>query len=300
MTRTSLNTFLIFIFLIGFGCDDSTRETESGVQYQVIMRADTIEKPQNGQYLLLDVLLKTASDSIIYSSEQTGILFHINYDTYRQKLMKANPLQDVFFELNKGDSVIFNVQPEDLAFIDPDAVQRLPDEAIICQARLIDILDYEAFSQWKTEQFERQQAKLRREREKRTTRQTHSIDSLLSAQDKPHEVSPSGIRYYIKRQGKGMLPAKGDSVFFTYEVSYLDGEALPGKFGKSGTDPQAMLLGAPGLPASWQESLMVLKAEGSGIFYFPSDRAFDRSKLSGIRSGSILKADIRLVRIGRQ
>lgn len=297
MDPTLLNYFsFLAICMQLFSCKEGFREAESGVLYKEVSKSSVELKPQDDEYLLLDILLKTSSDSVIYSTRQTGSLFSVKYDTYAQKIMKRNLLQEMFFDMDKGDSTIFKIKAPDLTFISPEATYST-DEFIYCHTKLVDILGYEAYNQWRNSQLKRKQEGYALRLEAKKAREVLVIDSLLNAQEEQYQISPYGIRYIIGKQGIGPYPEDGDILSYTFKVTYLSGEVLPGILGESGSEPQSLELGATGTMESWQESLRLLKKGGTGIFYIPSALAFGEKESYGIKPNATLIANITLIDI---
>jgi FKBP-type peptidyl-prolyl cis-trans isomerase FkpA len=285
---------LFFLLIIFSGCKDEFVKTDSGLEYKFVDRGNG-KALTNGEYLILDLLIKSETDSVIYNSATAGMLFPVRYDTYKLKVGQKSALEEGLFMMREGDSAIFSVKASDVYTALNMPPPRTPDERIYCYARLVNIFDYEQYSSWKSDQLTRRRNENEAMIKESIAEDTHRIDSILAARRETFSVTGSGIRYTIIKQGTGPFPQPGDSVFFTYDVTYLDGTAPPDKFGKSGEKPKSFVMGSKRVFESWQESIGLLRKNGAGRFYIPSSLAFGTSEAYGIKPDAILVVNIRLV-----
>jgi FKBP-type peptidyl-prolyl cis-trans isomerase FkpA len=287
--------FLLFAFFLS-GCKDEFNKTDSGLEYKFVHQTKGKE-PKHGEYLIFDLLMKTGTDSVIYSTTSAGVLFPIRYDTYKLKVGQKNAIEEGFFMMHEGDSAVFSVKASDVYAALNVSQSTATNDRIYCYAKLVSILDYEHYSNWKSVQLARRQNENALEIKRTMQKETYEIDSFLNARHEAFAVAASGIRYSIEKQGTGSFPRDGDSVFFKYEVSYLDGTTPPERLGKSGDKPAAFIIGSRRVFESWNESVQLLKKGGSGKFYIPSPLASEASGNSGVKPGAILIINIQLVDI---
>src|SRR5688500_20120321 len=66
-------------------CKNDFKKTDSGLHYRFVHSGNGKE-PKNGEYLILDLVMKTETDSVIYNTADAGILFPLRYDTYKLKI----------------------------------------------------------------------------------------------------------------------------------------------------------------------------------------------------------------------
>ena len=292
--------FQVFVQLCitGFllpGCDHGFEQTDSGLWFQFVEKGPG-PRPQQGEFLMLDLLIKTQSDSIILSTTQSDIHFPVRYDPYRQKIGLDNILEEGFYMLAMGDSAVFKLPAGKLygSFLNAVGPMR-QEETITAQARVIHIYTYEEYTQWKKKELTLKKERHNQARDKTLQEQIAEIESHLQSQEVKYSGTPSGIRYIITHSGQGEHPEDGDSVSFSYEVTYFDGTKIDGGIGSSGGKPKSILLGAGGVFESWQESIKLLKQGDRGLFYFPSPLAFGASGGYGIKPNSILIVQMELV-----
>jgi FKBP-type peptidyl-prolyl cis-trans isomerase FkpA len=290
--------FSFFLWIVLSGCNSEFKKTDSGLRYRFVYHGNG-KGPKNGEYLILNLLIKTETDSIIYNSADAGILFPVRYDTYRLKVGQKSELEEGFFMMKEGDSAIFSVKTSDVYAALEMTPPKVRGERIFCFAKLVSVLDYENYSQWKSAELEKRRNQTNVLLTRQIEKQSHRIDSILKSRNETFSTTSSGIRYSIEKEGAGSHPQKGDTVFFRYEVTYLDGTALPDEVGKSGDKPGFFTIGAERVFQSWQESIMLLRKGGSGKFYMPSSVAFETPETFEASSDSILVFNIQLVDVRR-
>jgi FKBP-type peptidyl-prolyl cis-trans isomerase len=292
-----LSSFIFLLFAFCFsGCREEFKKSNSGLEYKFIHQTNG-RGPKNGEYLILDLRIKTRTDSVIYSSADAGMLFPVRYDTYRLKVGQKSEMEEGFFMMHEGDSAIFSVKTSDVYAALNAFHPKSADDRIYCHAKLVSILDYGQYSNWKSGELAHRQNENDLRMKKALEKETLKIDSALHAQHESFAVTGSGIRYIIEKPGTGSFPQHGDSVFFRYDVAYLDGTTPPDKFRRSGDRPKSFVMGSKGVFESWQESIALLKKGGAGRFYIPSPLAFGASQASGIKPDAILVVNIQLADI---
>lgn len=285
---------MVFLLALLSSCGKGFKSTDGGLEYKIIVQGD--EKALlNGEYLLYDLLIKTSSDSMMYSSANAGVLFPLKYDTYRQKVGQRNLLEEGLLMMHKGDSMVFAMKASAFAQAFDMTFRARPDDRLLCHAKLVDVMNYADYSTWKATQLARKKSEHETFLKKAMERESKKIDSILTLRDTPYAVSISGIRYVIEREGMGQYPRAGDSVFFNYHVTYLDGTALPNNLGNSGDSPRSFRMGSDGVLESWQESITLLKKGGAGAFYISSPLAFGDSEAPGIVPNAVLIINLELV-----
>ncbi len=290
-------TLLCTIGLFLSGCNREFDQTDSGLRYKFIEKGTGL-KPQKGEFLILDLLIKSQGDSIIYSTAGEETYFPVRYDPYKQKIGLDNMLDEGFYMLGLRDSAIFQFPASalyNLAFKVPGPIKK--DEMIIAETRVIAIYTYEEYAGWKKEALTRKKEKYNRVRNKTLQAQIADIEAHLQSLDEIYDSTASGIRYVITHPGIGRSPVDGDSVSFSYEVTYFDGAKIEGGIGSSGDGPKSIKLGTAGVFDSWQESIKLLKPGGSGRFYIPSPLAFGESGGYGIKPNAILIVEMELAGI---
>jgi peptidylprolyl isomerase len=120
-----------------------------------------------------------------------------------------------------------------------------------------------------------------------SARNKAQLDAGLAEVQKKYpaaQISPSGIRYIIQREGKGEKPAQGKIVLVNYKASLVSGRTFDNSDMNGG--PQEFQIGAlfPGL----DESLRDMRAGEKRTVIIPPQLAFGERGLSDGRGGQIV------------
>ena len=289
-----IGTIVILFF---FGCDDGFTEYDAGIEYKLLN--DTGERsPENGEYLVYNLLIKQG-DSVIYSSAEQDVNFPVRFEEYGLKSGLLSKFQEALYVLKEGDSAVFRVSSEklfDSSF--GSTIKEGMDKGVItyCYIGLDRILTYDEYKAWQKQITEIKQASLAQEKKKIFDEEVKQIEAYLSDKNLEFRATPLGVRYVIKESGVGPPPKNGDSLSFQYDVKYFDGSPVE-NVGSSAGEVKVFVLGSDGVFPSWQESIRTLRKGGSGDFYIPSTLAFGATGQLGIKPNSILVVSMKLIDI---
>ncbi|MFC2100302.1 FKBP-type peptidyl-prolyl cis-trans isomerase N-terminal domain-containing protein [Bacteroidota bacterium] len=113
-------------------------------------------------------------------------------------------------------------------------------------------------------------------------------------------VLPSGLQYYVFREGTGYNPKITDSISIHYRLSYIDGTIIEETYNKVPLD-----VGIRNLNLGLAEGLLLMKPGAIYDFYIPSNLAFgdtiqyDKENNVKIPGGSALIYHVELLKIHR-
>ena len=289
--------FIGTIILFLSGCDDGFVKYDTGIEYKLINQGGE-NSPENGEYLVYNLLIKQG-DSVIYSSAEQEVNFPVRFEEYGLKSGLLSKFQEALYLLKEGDSAVFKVSSEKLfesSF--GSTINEGMNSGVItyCYVGLDRILTYDKYKAWQKQVTEIKQANLAQEKRKIFDEEVKKIEVYLEEKGLQFKVTPLGVRYVIKEPGLGSLPKNGDSLSFQYDVKYFDGSPVE-NVGSSAGEVKVFVLGSDGVFPSWQESIRTLKKGGSGDFYIPSTLAFGATGQLGIKPNSILVVSMNLVDI---
>lgn len=83
--------------------------------------------------------------------------------------------------------------------------------------------------------------------------------------------SPTGLWYYIKKEGEGQLLKDNDRILMDYECTLLDGTLC---YSSSSLGPKEIVLGSTSLEPGMNEGLRFLKPGSEAIFILPPFLAY--------------------------
>lgn len=90
------------------------------------------------------------------------------------------------------------------------------------------------------------------------------------ATDSTYARTPSGLKYMIKKEGKGAMPGPTDQVTVNYAGHLLDGTIFDSSYERR--EPATFPLN--GVIAGWTEGLQLMKEGSVYWFYIPTDLAY--------------------------
>jgi FKBP-type peptidyl-prolyl cis-trans isomerase FklB len=105
---------------------------------------------------------------------------------------------------------------------------------------------------------------------------------------------PSGIQYFILKEGSGAQPLVSNSVKAHYKGALLDGKEFDSSFKRN----QPFTAPLRSLIKGWQEVLPLMKEGSHWRLWIPSDLAYgDRGAGSDIPGGATLMFEVELISI---
>ncbi len=106
--------------------------------------------------------------------------------------------------------------------------------------------------------------------------QAAELDKVAAGFDE----TPSGLRYKMIQEGKGVQAEKGKKVSVHYEGSLLSGEVFDSSYKRS--EPIDFQLGVGQVIPGWDEGISLLKVGDKARFVIPSDLAYGSAGAGGV------------------
>jgi len=94
------------------------------------------------------------------------------------------------------------------------------------------------------------------------------------------EETPSGLRYKMIQQGKGIPAEKGKKVSVHYEGSLMNGQVFDSSYKRS--EPIDFQLGVGKVIPGWDEGIALLKVGDKARFVIPSDLGYGSAGAGGV------------------
>lgn len=107
------------------------------------------------------------------------------------------------------------------------------------------------------------------------------------------QTTPSGLKYIIHEQGKGVRPDTGDVVFVNYYGALKDGTMFDNSFGRGSEFP--FQLGLGGVIAGWDEGIGLLTVGTKATLFVPAELGYGASGAGTIPPNSELIFYVELV-----
>src|SRR5690606_9902812 len=104
--KNSKSLLAILVLVVGAGTLTSCKKTKvtenDGIEYTYVKEGN--EKAPNGEFMLYNLTISTASDSVIYSTADQPFP---GYVPVNDSLPVTNGMDEIFKGLRKGDSIAF-------------------------------------------------------------------------------------------------------------------------------------------------------------------------------------------------
>ena len=97
------------------------------------------------------------------------------------------------------------------------------------------------------------------------------IQNYIERKKLTMKESPSGLWYYIKKEGKGRFFTDKDKISIIFTCSLLDGTEC---YNSDNTGPKEHILGSSEIEAGLNEGLRLLKPGGEAMFILPPFLAY--------------------------
>ncbi len=284
--------------------------TDTGLEYLKVKEGSG-ERPQDGDFLMLNVSYSDANDNIMFSSADRGGALPLNYV---DSVFKNNgSLEEGFRLCGKGDSIIFKIPAERI--FKESFRQPLPDsissESIITVYMGVqEIFNQEQFQAYRMERSQKAQAKAAEDAKEQVATEAKIIEDFLIENGIEAQSTEEGLYYVITQEGNGEQPVNGNTVVVNYTGQLLDGtmfdssieeDAKAGGVYREGRNygtPFDFLLGQGRVIKGWDIGIALLSKGAKATLYIPSALGYGaRGAGANIPPNSVLMFDVELVDI---
>ncbi|HVV55088.1 MAG TPA: FKBP-type peptidyl-prolyl cis-trans isomerase [Mucilaginibacter sp.] len=292
-----------FIFLavaaIGLAsCNSGFKEAPGGMLYDIHVDKGG-PKIQQGDFISVDLVVKTDGDSLLFSTYQQG---HPQLAVL-PKLQTHGDIMSAFEYLAEGDSATIKTN------IDSVYKKRKPPikgkyviyevkvEKVISKGKLSD----SAFNNRVQDYLKVQAVAMSKQEPKKI--QKYIADHKLKMSQ-----TPSGLYYVITDQGKGEKPAEGDTAMMNYTVRFTDNKLLETNVKDVAVKenkvipmahykPLPIVIDSKGAIQGVVEGLELLNKGGKATLVVPSKLAYGEQGMGNIGPYTPLVFEIELVNI---
>ncbi|WKN32868.1 FKBP-type peptidyl-prolyl cis-trans isomerase [Porifericola rhodea] len=269
----------------------SYETAESGLQYKYIEEGSG-ENAQIGEILLINMTYSTEDDSLLFDTKEQGGPVPIKIDS------TANgQIYEGFSMLKEGDSVAFKISAQEV-FVNtfkapiPGFIDSLSH--IIFNIGVEDVMTDEDFRAYQMEMMRKEQEKMLAQQSEQMEVDSTKIEEYLDENNIEAESTDSGLRYVIEKEGTGVQPSPGDSVYVHYTGKLLDGTQFDSSRDRG--EPLAFPIGQGWVIPGWDEGIALLNKGGKATLYIPSPLAYGpQARGNVIKENSILVFDVELV-----
>ena len=299
--QKSLLAILVLMLGASFmsSCQKKTKVTEKdGIEYTYIKEGT--ESAPNGSFLLYNLEITTATDSVIYSTAEQPFP---GYLMANDSLPPTNGMDEIFLTLRKGDSIQFESTAK---VIFGENFPPFMKEADVVKVKLgaFEIMDQAAIEAFFNSTMEAEDKKRAERAVGMVAEEGKTIEAYIQEKGLTASKTESGLYYVIEQEGTGEATTPGTTMYVNYAGYLLDGtlfdtsipeiakannmfdeqrpyEALPVNVGMGQVIP------------GWDEGLMLLKKGSKGKFIIPSPLGYGENGAGAmIPPNSILVFDV--------
>lgn len=278
-----------------------TKVTEKdGIEYTYVKEGN--EKAPNGEFLLYNLQILTATDSVIYSTADNPFPGYLQAN---DSMPVSNGMDEIFLGLRKGDSIAFESNAK-IIFGDNFPPFMKEDDVVKVRLGAFEIMNEEAIQAYFEKVMAAEEVKKAERAAERIIEEDKIIQDYIKEKGLEAQKTESGMYYVIEEEGTGEPVTPGTTMTVDYAGYLLDGtlfdtsieavakennmfnENRPG-----GYTPLAVSVGMGQVIPGWDEGLLLLKKGSKGKFLIPSPLAYGENGAGAmIPANSVLVFDV--------
>lgn len=284
MNRSFFPLLILLLWLAGCQSDPGFQTHSSGLKYRFVEKNEGARKVKEGEILVLKLIYKTASDSVLYDYRDEKQLPRIQLN---KPSHAGGSIEDALALMSLGDSLEFLVNAGD--FFTRYRKMPLPDyikadESIHFFARLSGI---QSFDEVKAER----DASLH----SNETEETALLEAFLKRANIVSEPTNSGLYYVEQLPGKGKKAQAGKKVSVHYTGKFIDGQVFDSSVERH--EPFEFTLGTGEVIQGWDEGIAMMREGGKALLIIPSHLAYGAKQRGPIAPYSTLIFEVELLKV---
>lgn len=279
-------------------CQKKKVTEKDGIEYTYINEGS--DKAPNGEFLLYNLEITTASDSVIYSTiDQPFPGYLMANDT----LTPQNGMDEIFLTLRKGDSINFQSTAK-IIFNGNQPPPLKEDDVVKVKLGAFDIKSDSAMQVYYQEVMMAEQVKSAERAKTLVVEEGKAIEAYAAEKGLTVQKTENGLYYVIEREGTGDATTPGSTMYVNYAGYLVDGTLFDTSWPEIAKANNIFQEGRPYEPLSvnvgmgqvipgWDEGLMLLKKGSKAKFLIPSPLAYGENGAGAmIPANSILIFDV--------
>lgn len=276
-----------------------TKVTEKdGIEYTYVKEGH--EKAPNGEFLLYNLEISTASDSVIYSTAEQPFPGYIQAN---DSMPVNNGMDEIFLSLRKGDSIAFESNAK--VIFGNNFPPFLKEEDVV-KVRLgaFEIMNEEAIQAYFEKVMAAEEVKREERAAERLVEEDKIIQDFIKEKGLDAQKTESGLYYVIEEEGTGEPVSAGTTMHVNYAGYLIDGTLFDTSIESLAKENNAFIEGRPyeALPVTvgmgqvipgWDEGLLLLKNGSKAKFIIPSPLGYGENAMGEkIPANSVLVFDV--------
>jgi len=252
--------------------------TEDGDRLQIHEKGKSGKLAKDGDIIKFDLVIKTASDSVIKSSYADGSAFTVPI----QKGFFKGSFENALYHIGEGDSTTVLVSADTLFKmmgqpVPPEIGGGTDIRFIVKMHEIKSMEDY------------------KKEAEERKANEPKIIQDYVAKNMKGAQKTAEGDIYHVQTApGSGDLIKDGDEVKVKYVGKFMDGEKFD--FSK-GDETISVKVGTHGVIQGWEIALKTMRKGGKSTVVIPSALGYGEQGAGPIPPNTPLVFDIEVVEV---
>lgn len=248
--------------------------TEDGDRLQIHEKGKSGKVAKEGDVIKFDLVIKTATDSVIKSSYAEGTPFTVPV----QKGFFKGSFENALYHIGEGDSTTVLVSADTLFKMMGQPVP--PEIGVGTDIRFtVKMHKIQSMEDYK------------KEGEERKANEPKVIQEYVAKNLKGAQKTEGDIYYVQTAPGSGDLIKDGDEVKVKYLGKFIDGE----KFDTSGDDAISLKVGTQSVIPGWEITLRTMRKGGKSTVIIPSAMAYGEHGSGRIPPNTPLVFDMEVV-----
>lgn len=279
-------------------CQKTKVTEKDAVEYTYIKEGS--EKAPSGSFLLYNLEITTANDSVIYSTLTQPFP---GYLMANDTIAPQNGMDEIFLSLRKGDSITFEAAAK-IIFNGNQPAPIKEDDIIKVRLGAYDVKTEAEMQAFYEEVMKKEQEKSAERAKTLLVEEAKTIDAYIAEKGLTAQKTENGLYYVIEKEGSGEATTPGTTMYVNYAGYLLNGTlfdtSLP-EIAKANNiftegrpyEPLPVNVGMGQVIPGWDEGLMLLKKGSKAKFIIPSPLAYGENGAGAlIPANSILVFDV--------
>jgi FKBP-type peptidyl-prolyl cis-trans isomerase FkpA len=279
-------------------CQKSRVTEKDGIEFTYIKEGS--EKAPNGDFLLYNLEISTAKDSVIYSTLNQPFP---GYLMANDSMTAQNGMDEIFLNLKKGDSITFKTTAK-IIFNGNYPEYLKENDVLTVKLGAFDIKSDSAMQAFYMEVMMAEQAKSAEKAKVLVVEEGKKIEAYAAEKGLKVQKTENGLYYVIEKEGTGEATTPGTTMYVNYAGYLMDGTLFDTSWpeiAKSNNifnegrpyEPLPVNVGMGQVIPGWDEGLMLLKKGSKAKLLIPSPLAYGESGAGSlIPANSILIFDV--------
>ena len=256
---------ILLLAVVLSGCKNE-REAPNGLKVRVL-KEGTGSYAKPGEFLITSMIVKDSKDSVWRDTHEQNLPMIIPVGE-ESAIPNEKGVESAFRVLKLGDSVAVDVDAKLLFQNQPMPPQVKEGDMMTFVFTVKDITDEAGVNRVQMELQKRMMEESRLQKDSQLGIDTVAIDSWLAAKSITAIKDKSGMRYVVKRMGKGPRPTVASTITFKYKGTLM----ADGSIFDESSDPVVYPLSQ--LIDGWKICFPLLPKGSAATLYVPSSLGY--------------------------